>query len=136
MATAQINNLWADHNMWMGPVKGMVIHVNFDVQNFAGQHGKVVAYFAYPNGELLKDFDGLYRTFDGHVSVGLDFLPNFPGTSFPDVHMFMPYVQLHMAPGDSSLVFSVQIWDLTNPVVPTQLAVSSWYPFSFSLPAA
>lgn len=47
MATAQINSVRIDHNLWMGDEIGMVIHVGFDVHGFAGQVGHVAAYFNY-----------------------------------------------------------------------------------------
>jgi hypothetical protein len=108
-------------------------HVNFDVQGFAGQYSQVVAYFHQPDGAFLKDFDGQYRDRTGHVAVSVDFSPAFPVTSFPDVVLFMPYTQLHMAPGVMNLFFFVKVWDMSNPAVPFELACSSPpTPFTFT----
>ena len=133
MVSAQINYARIDHNLFMGSEKGMVIHVGFDVQGMAGQHGKVAAYFNYWQGGPLKDFDRQYTSEDGHVSVGTDFMPNFDLTNYPDVQLFMPYRQLEMGPGVVSLMCQVVIW-YTSSVVPQRLATSTWNQFYYEQP--
>jgi len=133
MATAQINDITINHNVWRGDDKGMSIRVDFNVQGLNSLHGSCVAYFNYWNGGPLIDFDGEYHSQDGHVSVGEDFIPQFYDTNFPDFTLFIPYNQLHMAPGDSDLMFHVVIWDESQ-IVPQKLATSAWYRFTFSLP--
>lgn len=132
MATAQINYVRIDHNIWEGQIKGMAIHVGFDVQGLAGRAGKISAYFNYWQGGPLRDFDDAYKTEDGHVGVSQDFFPNFEATNYPDVLLFMPYAELHMAPGStSSLMCMVRIWDMSQ-AVPNSLANSAWVQFYYS----
>jgi hypothetical protein len=128
MATAQINFIRIDHNIFMGLEKGMVVHVGFDVQNLAAQTGNVVAYFNYWQGAPLRDFDKQYTTDDGHVATGIDFVPNFDAANFPDMQLFIPYSQLHMAPGTAYLMCHIIIWDKSR-IVPEELAKSAWIQF-------
>ena len=116
----------------MGNVKGMIIHIGFDVQGLAGRVGGIAAYFNYWQGGPLKDFDMAYRTEDGHVSVGQEFIPISAFINYPDFQLFMPYEQLHMAPGGvAGLMCQIYVWDKSqNP--PQVLANSVWIQFYYS----
>ena len=65
---ARILKVWVDHNQFEDGVKGMRIHVKFEVDNLKGGKGSVIAYFYYKNGNPLKDFNEKYRTTNGEVS--------------------------------------------------------------------
>jgi len=129
--TAQINGIKIDHNITLSGYKGMVIHVDFNVQNLTSQRGAIVTYFNNWNGDPLCDFDSQYRTDDGHVSVKMDFIPQFDDTNYPDFILFMPYSQLHMAAGNFDLMFQVTIWDMS--VIPQKIVNSEWVRFGGSL---
>ncbi|MGB8216244.1 MAG: M48 family metalloprotease [Candidatus Methanoperedens sp.] len=129
--TTQINGIRIDHNIWLNGYNGMVIHVDFNVQNLMWQRGMVVAYFNYWNGDPLCDFDSQYRTDDGHVSVGIEFIPRFDDTNYHDFILFMPYSQLHMATGNFDLMFQVKIWDMN--IVPRKIVNSEWIRFAGSM---
>ena len=131
MANAQINSVRIDHNLWEGGVKGMVIHVGFDVQDLMGRQGQVSVYFNYWQGGPLTAFDSLHRSPDGHLLVSNDFVPQFAAADFPDFQLFMPYEALHMAPGQSALMCKAIIWDMSSPV-PQQLASSAWFQFMYT----
>jgi hypothetical protein len=132
VATAQINYVRIDHNIFVNGIMGMVIHVGFDVQGLMGLPGEVAAYFNYWQGAPLRDFDRTYTTEDGHVSVGQNFTPGFEPATYPDLQLFMPYHELHMAPGATShLMCQVRIWDKSQ-IVPQSLANSAWIQFYYS----
>jgi hypothetical protein len=132
MASAQLNYTRLDHNLWINGTKGMVIHVGFDVHGLAGQSGRVAAYFNYWQGVPLRDFNGIYKAEDGHVSVGEDFNADFDATNYKDIQLFMPYDELHMVPGGSAaLMCKVIVWDKSHNV-PQELANSAWMPFNYS----
>lgn len=131
MATAQIYTYRIEPNRWLNGVKGMVIHVGFTVQGLTGQMGEVTAYFNYWNGPALRDFDNAYRTDDGHVGVGVEFVPGFLDTSYSDIPIFMPYSQLDMGPGEAALMCQVVVWDKSLPVA-QELARSPWIQFYYS----
>lgn len=135
MATAQINFIRIDHNVWMRGENGMLVHVGFDVENFAGQDGQAVAYFNYWQGGPLKAFgdNPNYKTIDGHVAVSENFSPAFEAANYGDLPLFMPYSELHMAPapGTAALMCMVRIWD-NSAIVPISLASSAWIQFLYS----
>jgi hypothetical protein len=62
----------------------------------------------------LKDINGDYRAKTGQVCVARSFLAKFPKTLYEDFVLFMPYLELHMGPGNHSLKFSVSVWDDRN----------------------
>ncbi len=131
MSSAQINFVRIDHNLFVGPEIGMVIHVGFDVQGMAGQPGQVAGYFNYWQGGPLRDFDQQFKSDAGHVAVAVDFTPGFDTTNYPDFQLFMPYRQLEMGPGVAHLMCRVQVWDMSH-VVPQTLATSTWIYFYYS----
>jgi hypothetical protein len=131
LATAQIYTYRIDHNRMRGGVEGMAIHIGFTVQGLMGRPGEVTAYFNYWNGPALRDFDNAYRTDDGHVGVGVDFVPGFSDTSYSDMQIFMPYSQLDMEPGEVPLMCQIVIWDKSLPIA-EELARSPWIQFYYS----
>lgn len=105
-----VNDVWVDYDVWDGNLKGMLIHVDFDVDNGLNVPSRAVAYFSYSGGEPLMDFDDSYTSTDGQVSAGTDFTPIYASANFADLTIFMPYDQLHMAPGSSDLEFYIEMY--------------------------
>jgi len=87
----------------------MLIHTHFIVDGARQAGCQLTAYFHYANGDVLKDFDQDYKTNDGQVAVWEDFTPEYDSTEFEDFRLFMPYDELHMAPGHHELKFDMQI---------------------------
>ena len=106
----RIELVWVDHNVFEGPLKGMRIHVRFQVSGLRSIPCRAVAYFAYADGAALQDFDNFYFTSDGQVSAGTDFTPIYPDATFQDLQIFMPYDQLHMQAGHHELQFHVELY--------------------------
>lgn len=111
---AKINRIWVDHNTFNGGQKGMMIHIDFEVDGLKNHTINPVAYFEYFNGNRLNDYDGYYRTSDGQVSVGDSSNADYDGTRWSDFKLFMPYNQLHMGSGSYSLQFQIYIHDKTT----------------------
>ena len=107
---ARVQKVWVDHNQFQDSVKGMRIHVTFDVSNFKGKQGEVIAYFYTESGKPLKDTNGRYNTTDGNVSVGDSFQPGHVNTIYHDYTLFMPYQELHLR-GKHSLKFYITIFN-------------------------
>ena len=120
--------VWVDHNIQQDGRTGMLIHAHFIIEGARQDNCQVTAYFHYANGEVLKDFDQDYRTDDGQVCVWKEFTPQFDSTEVEDFPMFMPYDELHMAPGNHELKFDLQIHHLPS----GKVAVESPY-VSFTL---
>ena len=111
---AQINRIWVDHNEFYNGQKGMMIHIDFEANGLLNHTLNPVAYFEFSDGTALEDYDGSYRTTDGHVSVGDTGVSNYEGCQWKDFKLFMPYEQLHMSSGSYSLQFSVNIYDKSD----------------------
>lgn len=114
VSSATINRIWVDHNTYNWGQIGMTIHIDFVVNGLKNHTIWPIAYFYYSNGDKLKDYDGRYCTTDGQVSVGDTSNANYDGTHWSDFTLFMPYAQLHMAPGSYSLQFDIEIHDKTT----------------------
>jgi hypothetical protein len=99
-----------DHNVYESSQKGMRIHTKFSVDNLKGIHCCAAAYFYFSSGEKLEDFNNLYSSTDGQVSVGSDFTPGYNSSTFNDFKLFMPYSELHMADGKHDLKFYVKLY--------------------------
>jgi len=108
--SAEIKYIWVEHNVWEGYLYGMKIHFSFDIHNLKGEDCSASAYFYLEDGEPLYDFNQQYCTIDGKVSSGIDFEPIYVDTTFSDLYIFLPYNELHMAPGEHNLMFSISIW--------------------------
>jgi len=125
---AEIANIWLEHNILWQETQGMIIHIDFSIFNSRNREGMAAAYFYFADGTPLKDFNGRYKTKNGNVSVGEDFVPDYEGARFPDFQIFMPYDELHMDYGTFSLKFRVSIWGPAS----RELAKSDWVGFTFT----
>lgn len=126
---AKINSIWVDHNVFNGGQKGMMIHMDFEVNGLKNHTINPVAYFYYANGTRLNDYDGYYRTTDGQVSVGDSSVADYEGTQWKDFKLFMPYAQLHMGTGNFDLKFQIEIHDQSSG---KSLIHSDYQTFTFS----
>lgn len=125
--TGRVTKVWVDHNVNDGyGNKGMKIHVKFDINGMLNRTGRAVAYFYNSNGSALRDSNSSYRTTNGNVSVGQDFVPNYANCTFNDLTMFIPYTELHLT-RNTSCYFTVSIWNGNN-----EVATSSRYNFDIT----
>ncbi len=107
----KIRNITLEHNVTDNNVKGMKIHVSFNIKGMYKVKGTCVAYFYYENGKPVKDYNGTYRTSGGNASASKDFTPNYNSSSFNDLIIFMPYSELEVGNGKHSLKFYCTVWD-------------------------
>ena len=128
---ANIQKVWVDHNQFEDSVKGMRIHVKFDVDHFKDSKGRVIAYFYKKNGDALKDFNEKYDTIDGYVCVWKNFTPLYDNTLFSDFKLFMPYREFHrpqnLGSGKHDLKFRVRIFDDSIPLSDRSDWVHFWF---------
>lgn len=109
--TAEINSIWMDHNVYINNVKGINIHVNFNVNYMEGEKVYGYAYFYYGDNETpLHDMYGNNLKF---YSYGTS---NYERCTFNDFTIFVPYASLNMQPGSGSveLSFDIAITDATG----------------------
>lgn len=126
---AKINRIWIDYNTFNNGQKGMMIHIDFEVNGLKNHTINPVAYFYFSNGNRLNDYDGSYRTTDGQVSVGDISNADYEGSQWKDFKLFMPYDQLHMGAGSYDLKFQIEIHDKTSG---KSLLHSDYQSFTFS----
>lgn len=128
--TAVVQNVQTEHNAWQDGRFGMRIHVRFTVEGALQQPCQAVAYFFAANGTVLQDFNGAFRTGDGQVSVWVPFVPAYPSTTYNDFVLFIPYDELHMAPGSTwDLQFQVRLFHQPSGVF---IGESLFVPFQFT----
>lgn len=97
VVSAVFNSVRVDYDVYESGSKGMRIHVNFNINNAKGVPYRCVAYFYFSNGTALKDYNGLYKTNDGKVSVGTDIKPGYDNSLYSDLQLFIPYSELHLS---------------------------------------
>lgn len=108
--SASVERVWVDHGVYQNEMKGMMIHVKFNVKNALERKGKVIAYFSYQDGSALEDYNGKYCTQSGKVCASSEFSPKYTNTNYNDLKIFMPYSELHMGKGSSKLDFYLNVW--------------------------
>jgi hypothetical protein len=114
--TGYFTNIWVEHNIVWGMFMGMRIHASAIVRGQANNPCKAVVHFFGFNGQPLVDYNAnpMYRTVDGFVSAGVDFIPMYDETTFPDLVMYIPYIELHLMPGMHQLAFRISFYDMTR----------------------
>lgn len=128
--SAEITNIWVDHNYYNNYQYGMLIHIHMVVHDMKDKDGNVVAYFYYGSGSesQLIDYNGSYRTQDGKVAVGESFTSIYEHCEWKDYKLFIPYSELHVGKGMTELKFQVQVFGDRDQL----LTESGWQYFTVS----
>lgn len=108
-ASVVFKNIWLEHGTVINGVKGLTVHVAFDIYGYRGQTCKAIAYFEYPKGTGLKDKNRQYYTTDGNVCASKTFTPSYDNTSFSDLSIFIPLSELHLLSGTRTYYTNVYI---------------------------
>lgn len=106
----RVENVWVNHNVLDNNIKGMKIHVRFNVQNSLREECRVAVFFYLASGEVLKDFNGQYKSDSGEVAAYASFTPGYVNATYHDLTIFMPYDELHMSNGNYNLKFKVNLY--------------------------
>ena len=109
-----INKKWLEYDVTQNGVKGMKIHVDFNVEDMKGKQGEVIVYFEYPKGTGLKDTNGSYCTEGGHVCVSEKFTPRYDNSHYSDFGIFMPLNEIHMKKGKLTYYCDIRFYDLSS----------------------
>lgn len=124
-----IQSLWQEHNATVAGIRGVKIHISFQVENFQNQPGTVTAiFYNQDTGEALRDVNGSYTTSSGEVAVSEGFTPLYQPTLYSDFILFMPYNELELGEGEYNLQFQLTIRDDASGQV---LASSDMLPFLY-----
>lgn len=98
-ASVTFKKIWLEHNVMQNGVKGMKVHVAFDISGMKGQNCKAIAYFDHPKGTGVKDRNGRYCTTDGNVCSSTQFTPGYPNSTYSNLSIFIPNSELHLLSG-------------------------------------
>lgn len=109
--TAEINSIWMDHSVYVNNIKGMKIHVKFNVNNMEGEKVYGYAYFYYGDNETP-----LHDTYGNNLKFYSYGTSNYERCTFNDFTIFVPYDGLNMQPGTGSteLSFDIAITDASG----------------------
>ena len=129
-ASATIQKVWVDHNVYENGNKGMRIHIKMNVYNLRSKQGRAVAYFYTSSGTALVDRNNQYNTNIGTVCCSGNLNPGYDNTLYEDFTVFMPYYELHIST-KGSYKFFVSIWDY-NTSPHKELTQSDWIGFTYT----
>jgi hypothetical protein len=96
---AEVHEVWFTYGDVVDSVIGMTVHSRITVQGLRGQAVQFVSWFWKGDATPLFDFDNNFRTGDGQVSASVTLTPLYEVAIFTDCAIFIPYPQLHLAPG-------------------------------------
>lgn len=115
--SGSISNSWAAfnvvRNMGMYMSQGMEIHTAFSLDNLNGRQCQITVYFEFSNGQKLRDINSSFCTTDGYVSAYENFTPPYTSSLYNDYSLYIPYSELHLAPGQHQLRYYVCIFDMS-----------------------
>ena len=104
---ATINNVWVDHNEFLGLSKGMRVHISLDVANMKNQQVKYCIFF-YLNDNRTK----LLTLWGSHVSSSAVTTIIYDNSTFSDWSIFVPYTNITSATNAHGYYsFDVEIQD-------------------------
>lgn len=106
---------------------GIRIHATFEVDNRKDVPCVAVVFFYDASGSALKDYNGSYATDSGQVATGQNFIPTYDNTEISDLLIFMPYEELHLGSGNTSLKYQIELYEKSSGAL---IAKSNYYSFS------
>ncbi len=124
--SANLKRVWVDYNITQGGVRGMRVHLNFDVTGLQGIDSRLVFRIRKVGGEYLSNSTTSFSNTDGQFQTEYSMKPGYPTTVYNDASVFIPYDQVIIARGRWNLEFDI---DLAYGDEFTHL---KWEPFSFT----
>ena len=112
--------------------RGIKIYPKFQIDNAQNKSIQCAAYFYFTTGKALKDYNNVYKSENGNVSVGKKVLPGFQSTSFnqnnsKDYFLFIPYEELHLKRDTyHKIKYHLELWDGNNSLGKTEDTMF-WY---------
>lgn len=124
--TANVKRVWVDYNITQGGVRGMRVHVNFDITGLQGVDSRLVIRIRKVGGDYLTNSGSAYANVNGEFQTEYKMKPGYPTTVYSDASVFIPYDQVIIGRGRWNLEFDI---DLAYGDEFTHL---KWEPFSFT----
>lgn len=107
--SAVFNSCWIDYNVTESGVKGMRIHVNFEVTGLKGIDSKLVARVQTEEGDYLMNEGSSYSNETGELETSFDMNPGYPTTVYKDAQMFLPYSEINIEKGVWTLKLDIDV---------------------------
>lgn len=107
--TATVNRVWVDYNVTQGGVRGMLIHVNFEVTGLKGIDAMLTARVQKSDGTTLMSNSSGYSNNDGELQTKFEIKPGFPTTVYKDGSMFLPYSEIKVSRGKWDLKLDIDL---------------------------
>lgn len=127
---AIVENVWVQHDVQgQDGSLGMVVNARLNLTGYQGVPFSAWAAFGFDGAAGIPDVDGLYTSPEGQVASTAQFTPEYESTLFEAFQIFLPYSQLHLAPGQYQLNVLIALWDMQNGEFVT---VSEPVPFSYT----
>lgn len=124
--SADLKRVWVDYNITQGGVRGMRVHVNFDVTGLQGIDSRLVFRIRQVGGAYLRNNGGSYSNVNGEFQTEFKMKPGYATTVYNDASVFIPYDQIIISKGNWNLEFDI---DLAYGDEFTHL---KWHPFTFT----
>jgi hypothetical protein len=107
--TSKVTRVWVDYNVTEGSVRGMRVHVNFEVTGLKGVDSMVVARVQKTNGDYLLNSSSEYSNNDGQLQIKFDMKPGYDTTVYKDADLFLPYSAISVARGKWDLKLDIDL---------------------------
>ncbi len=101
--TATVKDLWVDFDIYENNLKGLRIHVKFNVKKMKDVNGYVAVYFEKKDGTRLTSNNTAYRSSSGQLAVYKLVKPQYDDADFNDLTLFVPYPEFDLPAGRNDL---------------------------------
>jgi len=106
--SAVFKSSWVDYNVTEGGIKGMRVHVSFEVTGLKGVDAKLVARVQTDDGGFLPS-NSSYSNGEGQLETSFSMKPGYPTTVYEDADMFLPYSEINLRKGVWNLKLDIDL---------------------------
>ena len=109
-SSAKVLDTRIEHNVNIGGINSMVIHVDFETHFITEYGGRIIAFFDSPKGVGVKDLNGKYCTTANTVCAGTNFGTHYDHSLFKDIKITIPNDEIHASYGTHTYYVHAYIW--------------------------
>jgi len=103
----KIKTVWIEHNVKKKGKTGFYVRARLWISGYKKKKIRFMAFFMDQRGRFLLDQNGKYCSKDGYVTSAKYIRPSYHKSSFPGIHLFIPYKELHLSKGIHPLTVTV-----------------------------
>lgn len=107
--TFKVTRVWVDYNVTEDSLRGMRIHVNFEVTGLKGVDSMVTARVQKTNSDYLLNSSSNLSNEDGQLQLKFEMKPGYDTTVYKDADMFLPYSAINVAKGKWDLKLDIDL---------------------------